>query len=255
MSAVAVRPPVLDVREVGRHYGDGDEVVHALRSVTLAVEAGDHVAIMGPSGSGKSTMMNLLGCLDRPSQGSYLLDGVDVAGLGEGELAALRNRRIGFVFQAFNLVPRMSARANVELPMIYAGVRPAERRARAAAALAMVGLTERSGHRPHELSGGQQQRVAVARALVNAPSLLLADEPTGNLDSRSTADVLAILDGLNAVGRTIVVITHEDEVAAHAKRVIRMRDGRIESDVRRAPVDAPPPMHRATGRVPAGAAR
>jgi putative ABC transport system ATP-binding protein len=196
---------------------------------------------MGPSGSGKSTLMNLLGCLDVPTAGRYLLDGVDVARVGEGALSLVRNRKIGFVFQAFNLIPRMNAAANVELPLIYAGVKRPARRERVEAALAMVGLSDRAAHRPSELSGGQQQRVAVARALVTSPALLLADEPTGNLDSVSTDDILGIFDQLSASGRTIVVITHEDEVARRAKRVVRMRDGLIASDVREVGVHDLPP--------------
>ncbi|MCW2940512.1 MAG: transporter-related protein [Actinomycetia bacterium] len=215
--------------------------VHALRGVSLRVERGDYVMIMGASGSGKSTLMNILGCLDIPTEGRYLLDGTDVGSLEERQLSVLRNRKIGFIFQSFNLIPRMSALANVELPLAYGGVKPAERRRRALAALDQVGLAERVGHEPNELSGGQQQRVAVARALVTAPALLLADEPTGNLDSRSTADVLGILDRLSMSGRTIALITHEDEVAAHAKRVVRLVDGQIIEDRRQAPVDGPPP--------------
>ncbi|MEV5709260.1 ABC transporter ATP-binding protein [Actinoallomurus sp. NPDC052274] len=243
-------PAVLDVRALTKVYGQGDTAVHALRGVSLRVERGDYVAIMGASGSGKSTLMNILGCLDVPSGGRYLLDGTDVGVLDERRLSILRNRRIGFIFQSFNLIPRMSALANVELPLAYGGVKPAERRKRARAALRQVGLADRMDHEPNELSGGQQQRVAVARALVTAPALLLADEPTGNLDTRSTADVLGILDQLSLSGRTIVLITHEDEVAARAKRVIRLVDGEIIEDRRQAPVDGPPP---AAASVPEGA--
>jgi putative ABC transport system ATP-binding protein len=240
-------PPVLGVRDLTKVYGEGDAAVHALRGVSLAVERGDYVAIMGTSGSGKSTLMNIIGCLDVPTSGTYLLDGTDVGALDERRLSILRNRKIGFIFQSFNLIPRMTALANVELPLAYGGVRPAERRRRAQAALHQVGLGERMDHEPNELSGGQQQRVAVARALVTAPSLLLADEPTGNLDTRSTDDVLKILDQLSMSGRTIVVITHEDEVAARAKRVIRLVDGRITEDRRQGRVDGPPPAAAAVG--------
>jgi len=224
--------PVLDVRDLVKTYGTGETSVHALRGVSMEVRRGDYVAIMGSSGSGKSTLMNILGCLDIPTDGTYHLDGVDVSRLTDRQLALVRNRRIGFVFQSFNLIPRMSALANVELPLAYAGLKPGLRRQRALAALATVGLSDRAGHEPNQLSGGQQQRVAVARALVTAPALLLADEPTGNLDSRSTADVLSVLDRLNRTGRTIVLITHEPDVAEHARRLIRLVDGEIVQDVR-----------------------
>jgi putative ABC transport system ATP-binding protein len=248
-------PPVIEVRSLRKTYGHGDATVRALGGppdpvtgespgVDLLVEQGDMVAVMGSSGSGKSTLMNILGCLDVPTEGRYLLDGIDVGGLDEHQLSLVRNRKIGFVFQSFNLVPRTPALAQVELPLAYAGVKTAERRRRALAALALVGLADRVDHRPNELSGGQQQRVAVARALVTAPAMLLADEPTGNLDSHSTEEVLAIVDRLNASGRTVVLITHEDEVARHAKRVIRLVDGEIVEDVRQAPVDGPPPALR-----------
>jgi putative ABC transport system ATP-binding protein len=234
----AALPAVLDVREVSKVYGAGEIAVAALGGVSLLVERGDYVAIMGASGSGKSTLMNILGCLDVPSGGRYLLDGSDVGSLDERRLSLLRNRKIGFIFQSFNLIARMSALANVELPLAYGGVRGVARRRRALAALDQVGLADRVDHEPNELSGGQQQRVAVARALVTAPSLLLADEPTGNLDSASTREVLAVLDRLSGSGRTIVVITHEDDVAAHAARVVRLVDGRVVEDRRQAPVGA-----------------
>ncbi|TML30387.1 MAG: ABC transporter ATP-binding protein [Actinobacteria bacterium] len=224
--------PVLDVRGVTKTYGMGETEVQALRGMSLTVRRGEYLAIMGSSGSGKSTLMNILGCLDIPTSGRYLLDGVDVSRLTDRQLALVRNRRIGFVFQAFNLIPRTSALSNVELPLAYAGMKAAERRRRAMAALSMVGLADRARHEPNQLSGGQQQRVAVARALVTAPALVLADEPTGNLDTHSSAEVLAVLDRLNRSGRTIVLITHEADVAAHAKRLIRLVDGQIVEDTR-----------------------
>ncbi|BCJ46202.1 macrolide ABC transporter ATP-binding protein [Actinoplanes ianthinogenes] len=224
--------PVLDVRDLTKVYGEGETSVRALDGVSMRVAHGDYVAIMGSSGSGKSTLMNILGCLDVPTSGRYLLDGVDVSRLSDGQLALVRNRLIGFVFQAFNLIPRTSAVANVELPLAYSGMRAAERRRRALFALDVVGLADRADHEPNQLSGGQQQRVAVARALVTEPALLLADEPTGNLDSHATEEVLQVFDDLNAAGRTIVLITHEDEVAARADRLIRLLDGRVTADLR-----------------------
>ena len=222
--------PVIDLRAVTKTYGSGETEVRAVRGVDLTVMPGDYLAVMGASGSGKSTLMNVLGCLDTPTTGRYLLDGLDVADLDEHALALVRNRRIGFVFQAFNLIPRTTALANVEIPMSYARVPRAERRERAHAALELVGMADRANHRPNELSGGQQQRVAVARSLVMAPSLILADEPTGNLDSESTSEVLAVLDRLRDTGRTIVVITHEDHVVRHAERRVEMRDGLVLAD-------------------------
>ncbi|MFS8102491.1 ABC transporter ATP-binding protein [Lentzea alba] len=219
--------PVIEVQNLRKAYGAGDTAVHALRGLDLTVEKGEYIAIMGASGSGKSTLLNILGCLDVATSGKYLLDGIDTGEFDEEQLSLLRNRKIGFVFQSFNLVPRTTALANVELPLVYAGVRRAQRRERAMAALELVGLADRTHHRPNELSGGQQQRVAIARALVTSPAIVLADEPTGNLDTESSREVLGILDRLNASGRTVVLITHEDEVAAHAMRTVRFVDGRV----------------------------
>lgn len=229
-SARAVREPVLELRDIHQVYGTGDASVHALRGIDLAVAEGDYVAIMGPSGSGKSTLMNLLGCLDVASHGTYTLAGNDVSTLDENALARIRNRQIGFIFQSFNLVPRMSALANVELPLVYGKVGRAERKRRALDALNTVGLADRAHHQPQELSGGQQQRVAIARALVTSPTLVLADEPTGNLDSASTDEILGMFDLLARDGRTIVVITHEEHVAEQAHRVLTLSDGLIVSD-------------------------
>jgi putative ABC transport system ATP-binding protein len=234
--------PVIDVRAVDKTYRLGEIRVRALRGVSLRVERGDFVAIMGSSGSGKSTLMNILGCLDVPSAGHYLIDGMDASDLDEDDLADLRNRKLGFVFQSFNLVPRTAAVANVELPLAYAGLPRAERRRRAELALESVGMGNRMHHLPAELSGGQQQRVAVARAIVTNPSLILADEPTGNLDSHSTEDVLRIFARLNLQGRTVVLITHEPDVAAQAKRVVRLSDGEIVEDRRLCGVGDPPPV-------------
>jgi putative ABC transport system ATP-binding protein len=222
-----VSAPIIDLSGVWKSYETGTVSVHALRGIDARIDQGEYVAVIGPSGSGKSTLMNILGCLDVPTSGEYHLAGQDVSMMTEAELAEVRNRRIGFVFQQFNLLASMSAWRNVELPLVYAGVPRPERRDRALAALARVGLTERADHKPGELSGGQQQRVAVARALVTEPALILADEPTGNLDSESTVDVLELFDELSALGRTIVLITHEHDVAARADRQLVVRDGQI----------------------------
>jgi len=226
-SVVAVTEPVIELRDVGKVYRSGSLEVAAVQDVTLRIDAGEFVAIAGPSGSGKSTLMHIIGCLDVPSSGAYLLAGEDVSAMDEDELAEVRNERIGFVFQQFNLLPSMSALRNVELPLAYSGIPRHERRERALDALRRVGLEERVEHRPGELSGGQQQRVAVARALVTEPALILADEPTGNLDSSSTRDVLGLFRELHRAGRTIVLITHEQDVADAAERTVRMLDGRV----------------------------
>ncbi len=222
--------PVIDVRDVRKIYRVGDIAVAALRGVSLRIERGEYVAIMGASGSGKTTLMNIMGCLDTPTSGTYMLNGLDVRAIDEDSQADVRNRYIGFVFQTYNLIPRTRALANVELPLSYAGVPRAERRRRALAALRQVGLGDRVHHLPSELSGGQQQRVAIARALVTNPAMILADEPTGNLDTVAGADVLSLFQRLSNQGRTIILITHEDEVATHARRVVRIRDGGIISD-------------------------
>jgi len=211
-------------------YVMGAAEVHALRGVSLRIDRNEYVAIMGPSGSGKSTLMNMIGCLDTPTSGSYLLEGRSVREMSDRQLAEVRNKRIGFVFQTFNLLPRATVLANVELPLVYGGVGKAERRKRATEAIAMVGLSDRIHHRPNELSGGQRQRVAMARALVGNPSIILADEPTGNLDSATGEEIMSVIDELHARGQTVIVVTHEDHVAAHARRVIRLRDGMIERD-------------------------
>jgi putative ABC transport system ATP-binding protein len=221
---------VIELRGLTRHFRVGDQTVQALQDVSLMIPDGDYLALMGPSGSGKSTLLHLLGCLDRPSSGSYILDGHEVGSLPEGELAEIRSRKIGFVFQFFHLVPRLTAAGNVELPMILAGVRPAERRARVAKALAAVGLTDRASHRPDQLSGGQRQRVAIARATVMGPSILLADEPTGNLDRASGREIIELIERMNRDGLTVVVVTHDPEVGGRARHILKLVDGRIASD-------------------------
>ena len=221
---------LIHLQQISRRYQMGGETVHALREVSLEIQRGEYVAIMGPSGSGKSTLMNLLGCLDTPTSGRYELNGANVSHMGDNELAEIRNREIGFVFQTFNLLARSNALHNVELPLIYAGVPAAERRKTALAALASVSLADRVHHKPNELSGGQRQRVAVARALVNNPSIILADEPTGNLDSRTGTEIMALFEELSRQGNTIIVVTHEEEIARQARRIIRIRDGLIASD-------------------------
>src|SRR6266850_596738 len=229
----SIRPPgpvVIDIENITKDYVMGEEVVRALRGVNLKIHRNEYIAIMGPSGSGKSTLMNMLGCLDTPTSGRYEFNGKNVAEMNDDELAAIRNREIGFVFQTFNLLPRSTSLRNVELPLIYAGIDPETREQRAAEVLSDVGLGDRIHHKPNELSGGQRQRVAIARALVNGPSIILADEPTGNLDSKTSVEVMAILQRLNEHGITIVLVTHERDVAVHARRTVRLRDGLIEMD-------------------------
>ena len=225
-----MNPELIRIRDLERRYDMGGEVIHALRGVSLSIRRNEYVAIMGPSGSGKSTMMNVLGCLDTPDAGEYWLNGQEVSRLADDALARVRNKEIGFVFQTFNLLPRATALHNVELPLIYAGLAARERRDRAVAALERVGLGNRMDHRPNELSGGQRQRVAIARALVNQPSILLADEPTGNLDSTTSADIMRVFGELHAMGQTVIMVTHEPDIAAFAERVVVLRDGRVESD-------------------------
>lgn len=221
---------IIRLEDISRIYRVGEQEVRALDGVSLSVSANEYVAIMGPSGSGKSTLMNILGCLDSPDAGRYMLDGVDVSGMEDGELADVRNRKIGFVFQSFNLLPRYNALENVALPMVYAGVPKRERLERAAHALECVALSDRMEHRPSELSGGQKQRVALARAIVNSPSIILADEPTGNLDTATSVEIMKLFDTIHGSGNTVILVTHEEDIAAYARRVIRLRDGKIESD-------------------------
>jgi putative ABC transport system ATP-binding protein len=221
---------VIELRGLSRHFQVGDQIVRALQDIDLTIPGGDYLALMGPSGSGKSTLLHILGCLDRPTAGSYVLDGREVGSLPESELAAVRSRKIGFVFQFFHLVPRLTAAGNVELPMVLAGIRPAERGPRVAAALKSVGLTDRAAHRPDQLSGGQRQRVAIARATVMGPSILLADEPTGNLDRASGHEIIELIETMNREGLTVVVVTHDPEVGQRARRILKLVDGRILSD-------------------------
>jgi putative ABC transport system ATP-binding protein len=224
---------LIETRDLWKTYVMGDEEIHALRGVSISIESGEYVAIMGPSGSGKSTLMNLIGCLDTPSKGSYLLNEKEVAAMNDDELARIRNEEIGFVFQTFNLLPRATALHNVELPLVYAGIAAKARQERARLALEKVELTSRASHRPNELSGGQRQRVAIARALVNDPSILLADEPTGNLDSKTGTEIMGVFARLHESGNTIILVTHEADIAAHAHRVVSIRDGQVEKDTRR----------------------
>jgi len=221
---------IISLSDIKKYYQVGTQVVRALRSVTVDIKKNEYVAIMGPSGSGKSTLMNIVGCLDTPTNGSYVLNGTDVSKMEDDELADIRNKEIGFVFQTFNLLPRYTALENVMLPLIYAGVSKAERTERATKTLTDVGLGDRMDHKPNELSGGQRQRVAVARALINNPSIILADEPTGNLDSKTSEDIMQVFEDIYNMGNTIVLVTHEEEIAEHARRIIRLRDGEIESD-------------------------
>jgi len=224
---------VIEMRNITRDFPLGHEIIKVLKGIDLNVERGEYVALMGPSGSGKSTLMNLLGCLDTPTSGSYVLNGKDVSKMSDNELAEIRNKEIGFVFQTFNLMPRTTALENVALPMVYAGASKSERTTRAKEVLTNVGLADRMDHKPNQLSGGQRQRVAVGRALVNRPSMILADEPTGNLDSKTSAEIMSLIDEIHAAGNTVIVVTHEEEIAAHAHRIIRLRDGMIENDVLR----------------------
>ncbi|MCC7296918.1 MAG: ABC transporter ATP-binding protein [Bacteroidia bacterium] len=221
--------PLIVLKDIRRSYKLGDQVVHALRSITLNINKGEYIALMGPSGSGKSTLMNLIGCLDTPSGGTYFLNNKEVSNMDDDELSTIRNEEIGFIFQTFNLLPRMTAQENVALPLIYSGIGKAARMERAAKALADVGLGDRMNHRPNELSGGQRQRVAVARALINNPSILLADEPTGNLDSKTSTEIMGLFAELHKKGNTIILVTHEEDIAQHAEKVIRMRDGNLEN--------------------------
>ncbi len=229
---------IIEIRDIFKTYTIGTEKVHALNGVSLDIGENEYVALMGPSGSGKSTLMNVLGCLDSPTSGKYVLNGTDVSELDDNRLAEIRNKEIGFVFQTFNLLPRYSALENVGLPLIYAGTSKEDRQARAQEVLEMVNLGDRIKHKPNELSGGQRQRVAVARALVNKPSIILADEPTGNLDSKTSHEIMALFNEIHANGNTIILVTHEEDIAQHAHRIVRLRDGKIETDVQNTPITA-----------------
>lgn len=224
--------PIIEIKDIKRNFALGSETVYVLKGVDLTIYKGEYVALMGPSGSGKSTLMNILGCLDTPTSGTYILNGKDVSTMKDDELAEIRNKEIGFVFQTFNLLPRTTALDNVALPMVYAGKNKAERSARATEVLNQVGLGDRMDHEPNQLSGGQRQRVAVARALVNHPSIILADEPTGNLDTKTSIEIMGLFDEIHAKGNTVILVTHEEDIAEHAHRIIRLRDGVIESDIK-----------------------
>lgn len=230
MEPINTAKPLITINDIGRKYVIGSEVIHALKSVSLSINKGEFVALMGPSGSGKSTLMNILGCLDTPSKGEYILNGINVSHMTDNELAEVRNSEIGFVFQTFNLLPRNTALDNVALPLIYAGINKEKRMERASNALKNVGLGNRIDHKPNELSGGQRQRVAVARALINDPSIILADEPTGNLDTKTSIEIMGLIEDIHAKGNTIILVTHEEDIAKHAHRIVRMRDGLIEND-------------------------
>jgi putative ABC transport system ATP-binding protein len=233
--------PVIEIKHIKKEYVMGSQVIAALKDVSLSINKGEYVALMGPSGSGKSTLMNILGCLDSPSAGSYKLNNTEVAEMTDDQLALVRNKEIGFIFQTFNLLPRLTALENVALPMVYAGMSKADRTKRAEEVMAMVGLKDRMTHKPNELSGGQRQRVAIARALVNNPSIILADEPTGNLDTKTSYEIMAIMEDISRHGNTVIIVTHEEDIARHARRIMRLRDGLIETDIANTPVMAGEP--------------
>ncbi|MBD1394948.1 ABC transporter ATP-binding protein [Mucilaginibacter glaciei] len=230
MPVLTKQEPLITIKDIGRKYVIGAEIIHAIKSVSLTINKGEFVALMGPSGSGKSTLMNILGCLDTPTKGEYILNGINVSHMTDNDLAEVRNTEIGFVFQTFNLLPRNSALDNVALPLVYAGISKEKRNERARKALENVGLGNRTDHRPNELSGGQRQRVAVARALINDPSIILADEPTGNLDTKTSIEIMGLMEDIHAKGNTIILVTHEEDIAMHAHRIVRMRDGLVEKD-------------------------